>query len=79
MFLSSPAHMIVSSAQWGGLLIAASEFPLLIGVAGAIKSFAVALLAYQRTRRDVLKAGGVGHGHPPAFIHSCTALAHRLA
>jgi hypothetical protein len=60
MFVSGPAYMIVSSVQWSGLLVAASEFPALIGIAGAIKPFAIASLAYQRRRRDVLRAVAVG-------------------
>jgi hypothetical protein len=60
MFVSGPAYMIVSSVQWSGLVVAASELPALIGVAGAIKPFAIGVLSYQRRRRDVLKAVAVG-------------------
>lgn len=60
MFVSGPAYMVVSSVQWSGLVLAASEFPFLVGIVGGIKPFAFAALAYQRRWRGVLQAVAVG-------------------
>lgn len=56
MFVSGPAFMIVSSAQWGGLVMATAFVPLLGGLVATIKPSALAALAYQRRVSRVARA-----------------------